>query len=168
MPVELSCDLKRATRYTRILREEGEVLMRLMGREDCELSILLTGDRQIKELNINYRFLSRPTDVLSFAQIEEGQTDAFAAAPGEYRPPDAKPLGDVVISLETAARQAHDIGQTTSQRLRTLLIHGFLHFLGYDHERSKFDAEVMFGYQDRLEAALEEATKTNPTSTGQA
>ena len=142
--------------------------MHLVGREDCELSILLTGDRRIKELNVNYRFLARPTDVLSFAQVEEGQRDAFAAAPGEYRPPDARPLGDVVISLETAARQAREVGQTTSQRLRTLLVHGFLHLLGYDHQRSKADAAAMFGYHDQLEAFLEAAAKTTPGSCGQA
>jgi rRNA maturation RNase YbeY len=160
--------LKRASRYTRLLREEAEALMHLVGREDCELSILLTGDRRMKQLNINYRFLARPTDVLSFAQIEEGESDAFPAAPGEYRPPDAKPLGDVVISLETAARQAREMRQSTSQRLRTLLVHGFLHLLGYDHERSKSDAAAMFGYQDKLEAALEEAVKTAQTAPGQA
>jgi rRNA maturation RNase YbeY len=160
--------LKRASRYTRVLREEAEALMRLVGREDCELSIVLTGDRRIKQLNINYRYLSHPTDVLSFAQIDAGQTDAFAAAPGEYRPPDAKPLGDVVISVETAARQAHQMGQNTSRRLRTLLIHGMLHLLGYDHERSKSGAAVMFDYQDQLEAALDAAVKTTRTAPGQA
>jgi rRNA maturation RNase YbeY len=129
---------------------------------------VLTGDRRIKQLNINYRFLSHPTDVLSFAQIDAGQTDAFAAAPGEYRPPDAKPLGDVVISVETAARQAHQMGQNTSRRLRTLLIHGMLHLLGYDHERSKSGAAVMFDYQDQLEAALDAAVKTTRTAPGQA
>jgi probable rRNA maturation factor len=167
VPVELSCDLKDVSRYTRILREEAAALIRLLGREDCELSILLTSDRRMKQLNRYYRYLDRATDVLSFAQIEDGQTDAFAAAPGEYRPPDAKPLGDVVISLETALRQAREMRETVGRRLRTLLVHGVLHLLGYDHVRSKAAARLMFDYQERLEAMLEEALKPNQTAGGQ-
>lgn len=162
MPVELSCDLKGASRYTTQLRAEAALLMRLVDREDCELSILLTGDRRIKQLNAYYRFRGVPTDVLSFTQTAQGEAE-IALAPGEYRPPDAILLGDVVISLETGARQAREMGQSVSQRLRTLLVHGVLHLLGYDHERSA-DAKVMFDYQDRLEAALEEAVKPGQTA----
>lgn len=167
MPVELSCDLKAASRYTRLLREESAVLMRLLGREDWELSILLTGDRRMRQLNRYYRYLDRATDVLSFAQTENGD-ETFGAVPGEYRPANARPLGDVVISLETAARQAREIGEPVGQRLRTLLVHGVLHLLGYDHERSKPDARLMFDYQDRLEAMLEEAVKTIEPADGRA
>jgi len=163
--VELISDVKAGSRYTRLLREEAALLMRLVGREDFELSILLTGDRRMRHLNAYYRYLDRVTDVLSFAQIESGD-DTFFAVPGEYRPSDAKPLGDVVISLETATRQAREMRQTVARRLRTLLIHGVLHLLGYDHERSKDDARLMFDYQDRLEAMMEEAVY--PAAGGQA
>ncbi len=167
MPVELSCDLKRASRYIRLLREEAAILMRLIGREDCELSILLTGDRQVKRLNSYYRFRNQPTDVLSFSQLENDD-GAFAPKPGEYRPPDANLMGDVVISLDTASRQAREMSQSVGRRLRTLLVHGVLHLLGYDHERSKTDAASMFGYQDRLEDMLDEAVKAMETAAGQA
>ncbi len=133
--------------------------MRLVGREDCELSILLTGDQRMRQLNAYYRFRSQPTDVLSFGQHAEGEA-GITLGEGEYRPPDAILLGDVVISLETATRQAREMRQSVSQRLRTLLVHGVLHLLGYDHERSA-DAKVMFDYVGRLEAALEEAAKSN-------
>jgi rRNA maturation RNase YbeY len=159
VPVEVSCDVKGAGRYTRALREDAAALMRLLGREDCELSVLLTGDLHIKQLNANYRYLIRPTDVLSFAPDSDAEA-SIVLGPGEYRPPDAILLGDVVISLETAARQAREMGQSVGRRLRTLLVHGVLHLLGYDHERSKPDAKLMFDYQYQLEDALDEALKT--------
>lgn len=161
MPVELSCELKRVSRYSTLLRQEGAILMRLIGREDCELSILLTGDHRMRQLNSYYRYRSRPTDVLSFAQTAEGEA-SITLGPDEYRPPDADLIGDVVISLETAVRQAREMRQNLSKRLRTLLVHGVLHLIGYDHERSA-DAKLMFDYQDKLEAALEEAVKSAQT-----
>ncbi len=143
-----------------MLREEAATLMRLAGREDCELSILLTGDRRMRRLNAYYRFRDKPTDVLSFGQMTDGDLGGFAVAPGEYRPADSILIGDVVISWETAARQAREMDISIAQRLRTLLVHGFLHLLGHDHEKSKADAKLMFEYQDRLERALAEAEKT--------
>jgi rRNA maturation RNase YbeY len=161
VPVELSCDLKRASRYTSLLRHDAATLMRLVDREYCELSILLTGDHRMRRLNSYYKFRNRPTDVLSFSQKEtEGSEAAIVLGPDEYRPADAILIGDVVISLETAARQAREMRQSVSRRLRTLLIHGVLHLLGYDHER-KAEAEVMFEYQDRLEAELDAASSDN-------
>lgn len=164
MPVELTCDIKGASRYTSPLREEAEALLHLLGREDCELSILLTTDRRMKQLNGDYRFMYRPTDVLSFSQLEDGERDVFPAAPGEYRPPDSRPLGDVVISLETAARQARELRISTSARLRSLLIHGLLHLLGYDHEGSQPRAKAMFAYQNQLETLLEQVSKPSSTT----
>jgi rRNA maturation RNase YbeY len=151
--------VKGASRYTRSLREDAAALLHLLGREYCELSILLTDDRHIRELNANYRFLLRPADVLSFAPDNDAEA-AIVLGPGEYRPPDAILIGDVVISLETATRQAREMRQTVLRRLRTLLVHGVLHLLGYDHERSKGDAKLMFDYQYKLEDALDEAVKT--------
>lgn len=140
--------------------------MRLAGREDCELSILLTSDRRMRQLNAYYRFRDRPTDVLSFGQMTDGDLGGFATAPGEYRPADSILLGDVVISLDTAARQAREMNISVAQRLRTLLVHGFLHLLGHDHERSK-DARIMFEYQDRLESALEQSARGADAVRGQ-
>jgi rRNA maturation RNase YbeY len=159
VPVELSSDLKQGSNYSRLLREDAVALMRLIEREHCELSVLLTGDHHMRQLNSYYRFRDKPTDVLSFVQMEAGKPEGFSLAEGEYRPPDSMFLGDVVISLETATRQAREMRLTVAQRLRTLLVHGVLHLLGYDHAR-KADAAVMFEYQDRLEKALEEAAGT--------
>lgn len=93
----------------------------------AELSILLADDGVVRELNRTYRGADAPTDVLSFAQREG---DDFA------RPEGAAPhLGDVVISLDTAQRQAAEYGQTLHDEVAHLLVHGILHLLGYDHER---------------------------------
>ena len=106
---------------------------------DAELSIALVGDAEIHALNRDWRGKDRPTDVLAFA-LREGE-DA-----GVH--PDV--LGDVVISLDTAARQAAARGATLADEVRVLLAHGILHLLGYDHERSPADARRMFAKQRAL------------------
>lgn len=92
-----------------------------MGCTDCELSILLTDDREIHKLNLAYRGKDKPTDVLSFPLDEDA-----ARVQGM--------LGDVVISLPTAKRQARALKVSPREELLRLLVHGTLHLLGYDHE----------------------------------
>src|SRR6185369_12019176 len=94
------------------------------------VALVLAGDRMVHELNRRYRGKDKPTDVLSFPGLggEEG-------------------LGDIVISVETAARNARGLGRTLAQELDVLALHGFLHVLGYDHETDD-------GTMDRLEARL--------------
>ncbi len=99
---------------------------------ECELSLLLTDDAEIRRLNKTYRSLDQATDVLSFPQDEDAVNES-----GETL------LGDVVISVETAARQAEDHHLSFNEELILLAIHGILHLLGYDHERSPQDARVM-------------------------
>jgi probable rRNA maturation factor len=95
-----------------------------------ELSVVLAGDRTLRSLNARYRGKDKPTDVLSF--------------PG---PGGEAGLGDVVISLEMAARNARAFGRTLPQEVDVLALHGFLHVLGYDHETDD-------GTMDRLERRL--------------
>ncbi|MBI4495622.1 MAG: rRNA maturation RNase YbeY [Deltaproteobacteria bacterium] len=90
-----------------------------MGYEGHELSILLLDDAGITGLNRKYFHRPRPTNVISF--------------PLSDRPPYPSPLGDVVISAETAERQAGAVGGRTEEELLFLLIHGILHLVGYDH-----------------------------------
>lgn len=99
-----------------------------------ELSILLTGDAAIRALNRDYRGTDALTDVLSFAQSEGLAFVAAADAPPH--------LGDVVISVDTARRQAAEYGLPLQDELAHLLVHGILHLLGYDHERAD-DERVM-------------------------
>jgi probable rRNA maturation factor len=95
-----------------------------------EVALVLTGDRAVRSLNARYRGKDKPTDVLSF--------------PG---PGGEAGLGDIVISVDTAARNAKEYGRTLPQELDILALHGFLHVLGYDHETDD-------GTMDRLEKRL--------------
>ncbi len=107
------------------MRADAQYVLRAMGREDAEVTVVLAGDSEVRELNRRFRSVDRPTDVLAFA-LREGR-----ALPGGERI-----LGDVVISVETAARQARRHRRPLAAEVRTLLVHGLLHLLGYDHEKS--------------------------------
>ena len=94
--------------------------------ESCyEMSLLITTDAEVQTLNRDYRHKDQPTDVLSFAALE---VDAPPMPPGE-----PLPLGDIIISLDTAQRQAESQGHTVVVELQWLASHGLLHLLGWDH-----------------------------------
>ena len=99
---------------------------------DGEISILIVDDPQIEELNRKYLNRQGPTNVIAFAMRE-----------GEF--PDLTPdlLGDVVISMDTAAREAQVASMSMERRFNELLVHGILHLMGYDHETSEKDSRVM-------------------------
>jgi len=118
----------------------GQVLEKL-DETACELSLLLTDDLEIQELNRTYRDLDKATDVLSFPQDEDAVNETGDTL-----------LGDVVISVETAARQAEEHHLSFNEELILLAIHGILHLLGYDHERSPKDARIM---QDKTQEVFE-------------
>jgi probable rRNA maturation factor len=88
-----------------------------------ECSVLLTGDERLRALNLQFRGLNKPTDVLSFPALPE-------AAQGGHG-------GDLAISLETASVQAADYGHTLHMEVKVLILHGLLHLAGYDHERDQ-------------------------------
>ena len=121
------------------LRWRAEQLLSLCGCPRGELSILLLDDSGMAQLNEQYRHKKGPTNVLAFALQEGG---------GEHLP--AELLGDVIISLDTAAREAATDQVTLHQRLTILLIHGLLHLLGLDHERSSQEAQAMAAREKEL------------------
>ena len=106
--------------------------------KDCELSISLVGDRAIRRLNRTWRKKDKPTDVLSFpaGELPKGT-------------PGPRPLGDVVISLDTAKRQAKEYQRTFDQEMARYLAHGVLHLLGHDHETVR-DARKMAALEEKL------------------
>lgn len=108
-----------------------------------ELSILLTDDRQIQELNRLWRKKNRPTDVLAFPQRQ-----------GPFADPSDPVLGDIVISIQTARAQANERGHSLEQELDLLLIHGILHLLGYEHEKGGKSAGRMRRKEKELLAGL--------------
>ena len=93
---------------------------------NCEVSVRLTSDRQIQTFNRQYRFLDQPTDVLAFAAIE-----ADLIIPAELTEP--LYLGDIIISLDTAVKQATEQNHSLVVELAWLASHGLLHLLGWDH-----------------------------------
>lgn len=101
-------------------------ILNVLGCPEEEVSLVLVSDRKIRDLNREYRQINRTTDVLSFSARE-----------GDFPLPPDSPLGDVLVSVETAARQAKDIGHSFDAEVERLVIHGILHLLGYDHADSK-------------------------------
>jgi probable rRNA maturation factor len=114
---------------------------------DAEVSLVCTGDAELQHLNSQYRHKDRPTDVLSFPQWD-------AAEHGVLRPKmlNGSPavLGDIAISYDTAARQAHGIGHSLDAEMQRLLVHGVLHLLGHDHEDGGPQARRMRAAERRL------------------
>src|SRR5271168_5013459 len=121
---------------------------------DCELSLTLTSDRAIRKLNREFRGIDATSDVLSFSQIE--QAGAAPPNPRSVKNSPGLQVGDVVISIDTALRQAREYRVSAAARLRRLLVHGFLHLIGYDHERSATDARRMFARERTLAAKITE------------
>lgn len=98
---------------------------------DRSATLALVGDERMRELNREFRGLDEPTDVLSFGSGAKGESAAATAGPVEG---EARYLGDIVVSVETAERQAKRRGSDLGVELKVLALHGFLHLLGYDHE----------------------------------
>lgn len=107
------------------------------------LGVLWTNDLEIQELNRDYRSKDQSTDVLSFP-FWEGET-LFEGAP--------VPLGDLVLSLETAARQASELHHSLEREIAFLTVHSTLHLLGFDHNTDA-KRRAMFSWQDELVARL--------------
>ena len=107
-----------------------------------EVSVVLCDDEYIQELNRNYRGKDMPTDVLSFA-LNEGEEMIVVNGPEE------KLLGDIIISLDTATRQAEEFGHSLERELAYLTVHGMLHLLGYDHEKEE-DKQEMRGEEEHI------------------
>jgi probable rRNA maturation factor len=120
-------------------------VLRALHHARSELSVALVDDEQMRGLNASYRGKDRPTDVLSFSMLEgEG---------AEHR---GRLLGDVVIGIETAARQARQRRRALDDEVARLLIHGTLHLVGHDHVHDD-EARVMQAEERRLWGLLKHA-----------
>lgn len=126
----------------RLLRQRARAFLAALGLEDVELSIALVDDEAIAELNAEWRHKPRPTDVLSFPA---GDMPALLGHP--------RPLGDIVISLDTARRRAGEEGVSLASELSRYLAHGLLHLLGHDHQTPE-QAREMSRKEEALLGAL--------------
>jgi probable rRNA maturation factor len=119
------------------LKKTAQSILALVGQAEAELSLVLVGNAEMRKLNARYRRKDYATDVLSFpveGTLAEGNSL----------------LGDVIISVEKARAQARERGRTRDQEMAILLIHGIVHLLGYDHERSAKDARVMKRLENKI------------------
>lgn len=112
-----------------------EAVLRAEGHGAWEMALTVTTSQRVRALNRAYRGIDRATDVLSFSQREGEEAAAVPGAP--------LVLGDVIVSLEVAARQARSFGHSLARELAFLAVHGTLHLLGYDHETPPEEAVMM-------------------------
>lgn len=134
------------------LRRRAELLLKQTKHANSELSLLIVSDPAMQELNRHYRQKDKPTNVLSFP-MHEGRDI-----------PDGALLGDIVISVDTAAREAKELRVPLGKRLDWLVIHGLVHLLGYDHERSRQEAIRMEAREHELQQHLND-TERRPSMT---
>jgi len=137
MPVEIICRDDGKKFPDRKLKKIAQKVLEIVEQDQAELCLVLVNNTKIRKLNAKFRKKDYPTDVLSFPA-------------GDQLPEGAPILGDVVISVEEAKAQSKERRRTLNEEMVTLLIHGIVHLLGYDHERSSKDARIM----ERLEKKI--------------
>ncbi|MEK6545702.1 MAG: rRNA maturation RNase YbeY [Nitrospinota bacterium] len=146
----LKIDLKKIKRWV-------SLILKKPGYQDSEISILFVDDEGIRVLNKNYRGKDRATDVLSFSQLEEVKNSKLQTPNSELL------LGDVVISLETAKRQAKERGHSFEKEVFILLTHGIFHLLENDDEKSrKMAAEMRRMEREIIESEYQRVKVSKP------
>ncbi len=130
-----------------IIEKSAKATLKYMEfRKDVEISVMLTDNEGIRELNAMHRDIDRATDVLSFPMFEYDEDGEIVEDYAEFSEMGDLLLGDIVISLERAAEQAEEYGHSYEREVGFLTVHSMLHLLGYDHMTPE-DEEEMFGYQ---------------------
>lgn len=119
--------------------------------QGCDVCVVVTDDKNVHELNLEHRNVDSPTDVLSFPMLELSPGQKIEASPLEI---DASTgtvmLGDIVISADRARAQAQEYGHSEEREFSFLTVHGVLHLLGYDHEKSEEDEKLHFSRQEEI------------------
>jgi probable rRNA maturation factor len=132
MPILIDNQQNRQMLDLEAIAETARQVLAALQRAEAELSILIVDDLQIEQLNRSYLNHVGPTNVISFPMQE-----------GPFADISPNLLGDVVISADTAAREARDAGMTFMHRFNQLLVHGILHLCGFDHEQDDAQAHEM-------------------------
>ncbi|MCB2214793.1 MAG: pyridoxine 5'-phosphate synthase [Desulfobulbaceae bacterium] len=147
MPISLINDHSAITpALAEALRCDGATLLHICRIGSGTVTVLLTGDKQVRELNQRFRHQNKPTNVLSFP-FGDGADPAVQSL-------GLSELGDIVISVDRAAEEARTVDTTLYRRLHWLMVHGLLHLLGYDHERSPKEARLMESEEERIQQSL--------------
>ncbi len=138
------------------MRKVAQKILSDLGSPDAELSVVVVSDEEIRIINRDYLQRDRPTNVISFA-MQEGE--------GGGVNPDL--LGDVVISADTAARDAAEAGLPFESELYFLLLHGILHLCGYDHERgTEEEAQAMEAKEREIFATIRDLFLSEAVAAG--
>ena len=135
----------------------------------AEVSLLITGDETVRELNAEYRGLDETTDVLSFSADHPGHWEGDGDGPeqpardeGFVLPPGIpQPLGEIIVSLPQARRQAVDHGVSPVSELAHLVVHGALHLVGYDHVEPEETAQMQAREREALESLSFDGLRMN-------
>jgi probable rRNA maturation factor len=142
MPVHVQSHVRQVMFNQARLDQLARAILSAVGAASGELGILLVGDRRMRGLNRRYRGKDRTTDVLAFAMRE-----SLTPHPLPFTP---TMLGDVVIAVPTATRQAKQDQRSLDEELTVLLVHGILHLCGYDHERNEREARRMHRREQKI------------------
>ena len=129
----------------------GILEYKLNKRNVVELSITFTNDKEIQEINKNYRNVDKPTNVLSFPLFEKEFTKAYKTLPYIS-------LGDIILSIETIKKESEEQNKTFNDHLTHLIVHSILHLFGFDHIEDK-EADVMENLEIKI---LEKLSIQNP------
>lgn len=140
MPVDIVSRVRGRKLPLRRIQRTAENILDFLDQSESELSLAFVDNDAIAKLNKKYRRKAKPTDVLSF--------------PAETTANGTALLGDVVVSIDQAREQAKAGGWTLAQEIDRLLIHGIVHLLGYDHERSPKDARIMRALEKKISRAV--------------
>jgi probable rRNA maturation factor len=134
--IEVNHPVSLPIKISTVKKKLSMLIKHLTGFKSYEINIFFTNDVEIRKINLEKRNKNQATDVLSFPIYTN-----FPAMPHQI-------LGDIIISIDTLKQQAHEIGHSEEDELYRLLVHGLLHLLGYDHETSKEEEEIMKAKED--------------------
>jgi len=148
--LNISSDIARQPLNRRLLQLRCDHLLNLLKLKTSEVSVVLMGDAEIAVYNEQYRKKKGATNVLAFPAT--GPNEGFVVPEAE--------LGDILVSVDTARREAQEQGHSLHHRLTELIIHGMLHLIGYDHERSEREALRMQDQEKELFQHLQIARST--------
>jgi probable rRNA maturation factor len=155
MDIQIANQQKRRRIPLSRMRRNARILLNSLGLPEGELSILLVDDLRIAALNRAYLNREGPTNVIAFPM----RSDRFPRLSPHL-------LGDVVISVDTAWREAEAAGLQPEDRLTELLVHGLLHLCGYDHEQTPAQARRMAAKSRELLKALKDDAPAGPPGSG--
>ena len=127
----------------------AQKILKDLGYDDVELSLVFTDDKSIQRLNKQWRSKDRATDVLSFPMVDDNLPEVQLEENALLQM-----LGDVVISYETALRQSKELKSSFQEEICRLLVHGILHLVGYDHEENDEKKSIMEAKERELIALL--------------